>query len=182
MLERRIMDNTVETDAAFVNRVMDFLDDHLCAEVNLQLDANEYVLLREDELSSVMQFIPISDLQAVQKNGGWNALCRQLLGSLRKSGMVPVKTTEYYKGLLHEEERPLFERLRRKRNDLAKEAGISAYMVLSNRSLYEMCMHRPSNKEELTALYGIGEHSAERYGDAFLQVINSNHSHSDAEN
>ena len=65
----------------------------------------------------------------------------------------------------------LFEHLRKTRNDLAREAHIPPYMILSNASLIDMAKRRPRNMEELLAVSGIGKVKAEHYGPAFLQAI-----------
>ena len=54
---------------------------------------------------------------------------------------------------------------------LAQEAGVPAYVVFSNATLADMAALRPLNLEEFLQVSGVGRVKAERYGQAFLQVI-----------
>ena len=44
-------------------------------------------------------------------------------------------------------------------------------MVASDRTLRELCIARPRTRDELMAVYGIGEAKAERYGEGLLAVV-----------
>lgn len=66
---------------------------------------------------------------------------------------------------------PLFEALRERRRDLAKEAGVPPYVIFHDSTLRDMAAQRPSSPQQLAMLSGIGARKLEAYGDAFLQVI-----------
>ncbi|SFP83371.1 DNA helicase RecQ [Sphingomonas rubra] len=66
---------------------------------------------------------------------------------------------------------PLFEALREKRRELAKEAGVPPYVIFHDSTLRDMAARRPSSPAALGVLSGIGARKLEAYGDAFLQVI-----------
>ena len=66
---------------------------------------------------------------------------------------------------------PLFEALRTCRRDLAKEAGVSPYVIFHDSVLREMAAQRPTSRSALMHLSGIGARKLEAYGDAFLEVI-----------
>ena len=66
---------------------------------------------------------------------------------------------------------PLFEALRERRRDLAKEAGVPPYVIFHDSTLRDMAAQRPRGREQLAVLSGIGARKLEAYGDAFLQVI-----------
>ena len=68
-------------------------------------------------------------------------------------------------------DRELFEMLRVKRNEIANEEGIHAYMVCQNRSLEEMAAYLPRTREQLLEIWGMGPTRVERYGYAFLTGI-----------
>ncbi|MEJ2101219.1 MAG: DNA helicase RecQ [Desulfobacterales bacterium] len=73
---------------------------------------------------------------------------------------------------LSDHDRPLFEKLRRLRLDIAKELGVPSFVVFHDRTLMEMATHQPKNREEFLAISGVGEIKTERFGDAFLKAIN----------
>jgi ATP-dependent DNA helicase RecQ len=65
----------------------------------------------------------------------------------------------------------LAETLREWRRKLAREQKIPAYIVLHDSTLEELCRRRPSTLAALRQVSGIGEHKAELYGAALLQVL-----------
>ncbi|MBN4053584.1 RecQ family ATP-dependent DNA helicase [Haliea sp. AH-315-K21] len=66
----------------------------------------------------------------------------------------------------------LWEALRECRRLLAEEQGVPPYVIFHNRTLEEMCASLPQNRDQLNPISGIGERKLEKYGAAFLQVIN----------
>ncbi len=66
----------------------------------------------------------------------------------------------------------LWEALRDCRQRLAKEQEVPAYMIFHDATLREMAQHRPATAEEMLGINGVGQSKLDRYGDAFLQVIN----------
>ncbi|WP_413206619.1 DNA helicase RecQ [Rhodospirillum sp. A1_3_36] len=72
---------------------------------------------------------------------------------------------------LAEGDRALFDVLRGKRQELAKEAGVPAYVVFADRTLVELASHRPRTRDAMRAIHGVGQTKMARYGDAFLKVI-----------
>ena len=66
---------------------------------------------------------------------------------------------------------PLFEALRERRRELAKEAGVPPYVIFHDSTLREMAAQRPTSRMALGHLSGIGARKLDAYGDAFLQVI-----------
>ncbi len=65
----------------------------------------------------------------------------------------------------------LLQSLKRWRNEIAGEAGVPAYFILSNDTLAELALHRPANRDELQAVKGIGPVKAERYGHTLLEIL-----------
>jgi ATP-dependent DNA helicase RecQ len=74
-------------------------------------------------------------------------------------------------GLASEADRRLFEALRQRRLELAREHGLAPFMVFADRSLLEMVALRPSGRPALREVHGVGEAKLERWGDDFLEVI-----------
>ncbi len=65
----------------------------------------------------------------------------------------------------------LLQTLKVKRNILASRERISKSSIATDKQLEIMALRRPKNKQELQKIKGIGPAKAERYGDAFLDVI-----------
>ena len=65
----------------------------------------------------------------------------------------------------------LWEALRLRRTELAREQGVPPYIVFPDSSLREMVEQRPSTLEAFARITGVGETKLERYGEAFIAVI-----------
>ena len=77
---------------------------------------------------------------------------------------VPQKT-------LSAQQTDLFDVLKELRGELAKEAGIPAYVVFSNATLTDMAKKSPLTMSEFKKVSGVGEIKASWYGNAFLTRI-----------
>lgn len=65
----------------------------------------------------------------------------------------------------------LFELLRAERFSIAKELNVPPYVVFPDATLIALAKERPRDFDELLDIPGIGESKRERYGEAFLAVI-----------
>ena len=65
----------------------------------------------------------------------------------------------------------LFERLRELRREIADRQGVPAYVVFSDRTLWEMAETRPGSEDELLDVSGVGPAKLARYGERFLRAI-----------
>lgn len=65
----------------------------------------------------------------------------------------------------------LFEQLRALRTAIAREENVPPYLVWSDKTLTDMCVKTPSNKEEMLAVHGVGENKFQKYGERFLAAI-----------
>lgn len=63
----------------------------------------------------------------------------------------------------------LFQRLREVRRELAGDSP--AYVVATNACLEEICRRRPTTREELLQVPGMGRRKVERYGDELLEAV-----------
>ena len=66
---------------------------------------------------------------------------------------------------------PLFEALREKRRELAREASVPPYVIFHDSVLRAMAELKPGTRAALGTISGVGERKLDAYGDAFLQVI-----------
>lgn len=65
----------------------------------------------------------------------------------------------------------LFESLRRKRSELAKEKQVPAFIIFGDKSLRDMARIKPRNVDDFAMIYGVGKQKQEAYAKIFLQVI-----------
>jgi ATP-dependent DNA helicase RecQ len=65
----------------------------------------------------------------------------------------------------------LFEALRRRRSELAREQRVAAYVVFADKTLIDMARRKPGTAAEMGAVHGVGEAKLRQYGDIFLDVI-----------
>ena len=91
---------------------------------------------------------------------------------LRKDTIIKEIRKAKVKSLVAEEDETLFSALRSKRRSLAEALNAPAYVVFADAVLMEMAKTRPSNLDEFSNLSGVGSVKLERYGKAFLEVIN----------
>lgn len=80
-------------------------------------------------------------------------------GSMRKSDILNSRGLE------------LFEQLRELRTAIAREEGMPPYIIFSDKTLVDMCMKAPLNKEGMLFVNGVGENKYQKYGERFLQKI-----------
>ncbi len=66
---------------------------------------------------------------------------------------------------------PLFEALRERRRDLAKEQGVPPYVIFHDSTLREMAELKPTTLTALSRVGGVGAAKLDRYGAAFVDVI-----------
>lgn len=65
----------------------------------------------------------------------------------------------------------LYDSLRLLRNRLAKESSVPAYVIFTDKTIKEMSMYLPMNKEQMMQISGVGEVKYEKYGAQFLAEI-----------
>lgn len=70
------------------------------------------------------------------------------------------------------EDRVLWEALRSRRRQLALEQGVAPYVIFHDSTLMAILTARPRSLDEMGRLAGVGDKKLERYGEAFLEVVN----------
>ena len=93
---------------------------------------------------------------------------------LRKDTIIKEVRKTKVKSLVAEEDETLFSALKSKRRFLAEALNAPAYVVFADAVLMEMARSRPSSLDQFSKLSGVGAVKLERYGKAFLEVINNN--------
>jgi ATP-dependent DNA helicase RecQ len=74
---------------------------------------------------------------------------------------------------LDEADAALFAALRKRRLEIAREEGVAAYVVFADRTLLELARKRPLTLDKMAEIHGIGATKLDRYGAAFLEVIDA---------
>lgn len=74
---------------------------------------------------------------------------------------------------LSEEDRPLFMALKARRNGLANRSNIASYMVLPDATLAQLARERPDTMSAIGRVAGFGAAKLDRYGQIFLDAIES---------
>lgn len=82
-----------------------------------------------------------------------------------------VKTSVDYKEILAPDVFELFSYLRDERKNLAEQAGIPVYAVLTNAQLAHIAEQKPQTLAALAQIEGIGQGKCEKFGEAFLQAV-----------
>ena len=72
---------------------------------------------------------------------------------------------------LSEADEDLFAALRDLRSDLARDRGVPAYVIFSNRSLGDMAADKPANEDEFARVFGVGEAKLRDLAGPFLALI-----------
>ncbi len=67
----------------------------------------------------------------------------------------------------------VYDKLRDLRTQIASEKGIPPYIVFSDKTLKDLSMKVPQDKEAMLEVHGIGEVKFERYGKEFLTLLNN---------
>jgi ATP-dependent DNA helicase RecQ len=107
--------------------------------------------------------------------------CRPLLRGERKTELrldpVPTKAakgsgTTRRRALTENITDPAgWEALRTRRKELADRQGVPPYVIFHDATLVEMLERKPQNLHELSTINGVGAAKLDKYGEAFLEVI-----------
>ena len=73
------------------------------------------------------------------------------------------------------EDKDLWEALRACRLEFAREQGVPPYVIFHDSTLREMIDRQPRTLAQLGAVTGVGKTKLERYGEAFLKVLQAHH-------
>lgn len=74
---------------------------------------------------------------------------------------------------LSQRDRDLLAALKRERLSLARQSNVPAYVIFPDKTLIDMALRRPANREEFAAVKGVGKSKLARFADDFLAVIHA---------
>ncbi len=92
---------------------------------------------------------------------------------LRRDVLAAAPRRPAVKTLVSDEDAPLLSALKAKRRALAEAQRAPAYVIFPDRTLIEMAEKRPQTLDDMSRISGVGAKKLERYGQTFLEVINS---------
>ncbi len=75
--------------------------------------------------------------------------------------------------LVRSDEREMWEALRTLRRKLAEEHSVPPYVIFPDSTLLEMLREQPEDLDDMAQISGVGARKLERYGAAFLEVLNN---------
>jgi len=123
------------------------------------------------EVSNLMEFMISQDLLAVEQGSYPTIYVTE-----KSKEVLKGEQTVHRKGAIVTQQisdnDPLFDELRAVRKRLADESNVPPFVVFSDKTLKDMCAKRPKNDKEFLDVSGVGENKLEKYGEAFLTVIN----------
>ena len=86
---------------------------------------------------------------------------------------ISVKEKKIQQSEEFEYDEGLFQDLRAKRAELARELNVPAYIVFSDKVLKHLASEQPYDKASMLEVNGVGEKKFEQFGEEFLEIINS---------
>jgi ATP-dependent DNA helicase RecQ len=103
----------------------------------------------------------------------WNILKskQKVFGRLKDERVDEPFSKESAEENLPEYDRKLFERLRKKRKELADAVNVPPYVIFSDKTLIEMATYFPQTRDYFLDIHGVGTVKYEKYGERFLDVI-----------
>ncbi|MFL0355528.1 DNA helicase RecQ [Erythrobacter sp. GH1-10] len=136
-------------------------------------------ILGEDEaplLKPVMRNLMAHEMLVATDHGGMalGSTAREVLRDERAVLIAepPAKKRRQRKGAeANPVGNPLFDALRAKRAELAKERGIPAYIIFHDSVLRAMAAERPETLSELSRIQGVGDKKLETWGAEFVDVV-----------
>lgn len=117
----------------------------------------ENYLRQKSEIILGGQKKPVSE-EPLKKMKDWNGCPTQNTGLLRLDILKPSGKV-------------LFNRLRTFRTELASEEGVPPYLVFSDKTLIDICIKLPADRDEMLEVYGVGMLKFDKYGQKFLDKI-----------
>jgi ATP-dependent DNA helicase RecQ len=119
----------------------------------------------------MVQDTEFGSLQLTDK--AWSVLKNKqtVLGRLKEDLADTPFTEKSTQERLPDYDRKLFERLRKKRKELADATKVPPYVIFSDKTLIEMATYFPQTRDSFLDIHGVGSVKYERYGERFIEII-----------
>ena len=89
----------------------------------------------------------------------------------RKASKATERGSRLREAFAGANEDPLWQALKAKRTELAREQGVPPYVIFHDSTLLEILNRNPQTLDEMAQISGIGQAKLTRYGDAILGVL-----------
>jgi ATP-dependent DNA helicase RecQ len=143
-----------------------------------------YAILAEHDRKDVRAWIEqLVDQQYLEKTGEYSVLCvtpegrRLLRGELTPQLLKPAgrprRESKVSAASWEGVDRGLFEALRVWRRQKADERGVPPFIVFGDATLRDLARRRPSSRDALLSIHGIGEKKCAEYGHDLLTEISA---------
>jgi ATP-dependent DNA helicase RecQ len=115
--------------------------------------------------------LQISDLgrKFLQEKGQLNL--RKYTKKTKEKSLPKTKAAKVLLELETEEENNLFQKLKAKRLEIAREKQVPPYLIFHDKTLVEMVKLMPKSLAEMVNVSGVGEAKIKQYGKVFLEVL-----------
>ena len=90
-------------------------------------------------------------------------------GKVTKSGAKKAVVQSF----ADQDEEKLWQALKGKRTELAREQGVPPYVIFHDSTLMELLKVRPTSLDQFRRISGVGQAKLDRYGTIFINVINA---------
>ncbi|WHH58638.1 DNA helicase RecQ [Petroclostridium sp. X23] len=140
--------------------IMSGIKEKRIREIINHLVLNEYLMLTNSEF-------PIAKLTSKSRNVLLNG--EKLTMKIVKEEAREAKPIKQ-KAVVNSD---LLNKLKELRFKLAQEQKVPAFVIFSDATLTDMCCKMPRNDDEFLEISGVGKMKLERYGKAFLEIINN---------
>lgn len=134
----------------------------------------------ESAISDLNRFLAANQVAEVQKhfvpdgpNSFWSVWVS--VTQHQESGFKPGKAKVDYKEVLNETDFALYAQLRELRKQMAASEGVPAYALFTNEQLALMVTRQVGSLAELGRIQGIGKSRLDKYGRAFVQLLQEAH-------
>jgi ATP-dependent DNA helicase RecQ len=133
-------------------------------------------ILNRRSLEKILEYLHKENLICTFEVGRFNrpTLAISKLGQDALDGNYKIRLDSgvFSKNILELKDEEFFDRLSNMRYRLAQRDEIPAFCVCSNESIVQMSNNLPTSKEAMLQIKGIGHNFINKYGDAFLELIN----------
>jgi ATP-dependent DNA helicase RecQ len=105
----------------------------------------------------------------LQEKGQLNL--RKYTKKTKEKSLPKTKAAKVLLELETEEENNLFQKLKAKRLEIAREKQVPPYLIFHDKTLVEMVKLMPKSLAEMVNVSGVGEAKIKQYGKVFLEVL-----------
>lgn len=109
-----------------------------------------------------------SKLVEMQQNAYWCFIVQYLIELIASPLKKPQKVD--YKAILNEKSFERFSKMRKIRKELAREEGIPAYAIFTDKELAKLAEFEEVTLAKVQGIKGVGQQKVNKYGPRFLNI------------